>query len=252
MTVRSPAVIAAPVAVTRSAVAGLRSTASVEPIARLSAPLTGNVAIEPKVAPGVTVAPDCAVSAPTVPVPASEVPVCSVTAELASEPVTFRRPTVTVVGPVTVLAEAMTSTPTPCLVIEPVPETTWFKAASVSWLKTSAALLRIPPDPSVATLPTSVPAVIVVPPVKVLAPASVSVPSPSLVMRPLPPTTLLNVKALAAVLIAPAPAKLIRLAIARLLALASNVPLFTVIVPEPSDVVLAKPSVPALRIVPPV
>ena len=80
----------------RSAPVGETSIASVEPAASVRLPLTASVPIE---LPGATVEPDWAVKAPTVPVPLSEAPVWTVTAESASEPVTLRRPAVTVVPP---------------------------------------------------------------------------------------------------------------------------------------------------------
>ncbi|KRE09484.1 hypothetical protein ASE63_21025 [Bosea sp. Root381] len=60
------------------------------------------------------------------------------------------------------------------------------KAASTGWSMTSAALFPIEPLPKLVAEPTSVPAEIVVPPVWVLLPASVSVPVPVLVKLPVP------------------------------------------------------------------
>ena len=53
---------------------------------------------------------------PTVPVPVSEAPDCSVTGELAIMPVTFRLPPVTVVGPVKLLMPESVRVPVPVLV----------------------------------------------------------------------------------------------------------------------------------------
>ncbi len=101
--------------------------------------------------------------------------------ETTSSPSTMRVPPVDVLAPVSV------SVPAPVLVSSPLPPIDWARVASLACFSSSAALLVIAPLPRFAAEATRRPASMVVPPVEVLAPASVSVPAPDLISSPLPP-----------------------------------------------------------------
>ncbi len=78
------------------------------------------------------------------------------------------------------------SVPAPDLISSPVPPMACASVASVDCLSSSAALLLIVPLPRLPAPAISRPASMVVPPVEVLAPVSVSVPAPDLISSPVP------------------------------------------------------------------
>lgn len=99
--------------------------------------------------------------------------------------------------PVYVWTLSKVSVPAPSLVNAPVPEIMPAKLPSVAWLNTSDASSAMLPC-RLAVSPSSVPALTVVPPLYVLAPASTSVPSPSLANAPVPASGWVTVNVLVA------------------------------------------------------
>ncbi len=73
----------------------------------------------------------------------------------------------------------------------------WASVASLAWFSSSTALLAMAPLPSLATEATSLPALMAVPPVWLLAPVSVRLPAPVLIRLPVPPMAWASVASVA-------------------------------------------------------
>ncbi len=116
-----PFSVAVPLAARLPLCCGVAATWNVEPGWNVTLPPTFSAA------PGcvaAAVAPFCTTRPPTVPVPVSVAPLCTVTVDWPSEPLTARVPALTVVGPLSVLAPVRVSCPLPAWVREPVPDST--------------------------------------------------------------------------------------------------------------------------------